>query len=122
MRVGSVFRLRLSVLVLGYLCSLLALPLQASLDDPTRPPLGHQVNVNSGVKKNTSGPRWVLNSTLVSPQRRSAVINDRVVTKGDRVDGAVVIEIQPNRVRLNANGREITLVMLSKTIKRPVRP
>jgi hypothetical protein len=116
-----VFRLRLSIFALCYLCSL-ALPLQASLDDPTRPPLGHPVNTNSGAKKKISGPRWILNSTLVSPQRRSAVINDQVVAKGDRVDGAVVVEIEPNRVRLNANGREVTLVMLSKTITRPVRP
>lgn len=95
-----------------------AAPAMATLEDPTRPPNASAVATNPVVKR-TSAPRWVLSSTLISPQRRSAVINSRVVSRGDRVAGATVVEIRPSRVRLRYQGRDITLAMLNKNIKTP---
>ncbi len=91
----------------------------APLDDPTRPPVAQQPNkAHKAVHKPI---RWTLNSTLVSVQRRAAVINDRVVGVGEKINGARVVEILPMAVRLRYNGRDITLVLLKKNIKQPSR-
>jgi hypothetical protein len=98
-------------------CLSLALPLSAAMDDPTRPPTA-DTKISHVVKtKKSQRPRWVLTSTLVSAGRRTAVINDRVVSRGDRVNGATVVNIQPATVRLRARGRDVTLVMLKRKIK-----
>ena len=87
-----------------------------AMDDPTRPPTAKATS--SYVPTNKSrGPRWTLHSTLVSSGRRTAVINDRVVAQGDRINGATVVSIEPSAVRLKEKGREVTLVMLKKNIK-----
>ena len=87
-----------------------------AMEDPTRPPSAKAVSNYSPVKK-SSRPRWRLHSTLVSSGRRTAVINDRVVSQGDRINGATVISIQPSAVQLRDGGRKVTLVMLKKDIK-----
>ncbi len=92
--------------------------LAVPLGDPTRPPTAQPVKVHKAVHKQT---HWMLNSTLVSAQRRTAVINDRVVSVGEKINGARVVEILPMKVRLRYNGRDITLVLLKKSIKRPSR-
>jgi len=105
MRTGLVYR----KIILGFFALLLISSVEA-IDDPTRPP-----SFNVGPAKSAStvnkGPRWVLRSTLVSPERRTAVINNRVVSLGDRVRGATVVEINSSRVRLQSGGAEITLVI-----------
>lgn len=92
-----------------------ASPLLAQ-NDPTRPPTVKATSSYVTGKKNR-GTRWTLHSTLVSSSRRTAVINDRVVAQGDRINGATVVSIEPSVVRLRAKGREVTLVMLKKNIK-----
>lgn len=101
--------------------AILALPASASspLKDPTRPPTLKQVK--KPPKAARKPLRWVLGSTLVSGQRRTAVINGRVLSVGERIAGARVLEIQPSRVRLRRNGRDITLVLLKQNVKRPSR-
>ena len=102
---------------MGCVMLILALPVQAAVEDPTRPPgMSEAPSIRSSESAQVS-PRWVLTSTLVSPDRRSAVINDRVVSLGDRVNGATVVEINPSEVRLRASGHELTLVMLKNNIK-----
>ena len=91
------------------------MPLQAALEDPTRPPTATPT-VYASPKKH-SRPRWVLSSTLVSAQRRTAVVNDKVVARGDRINGARVISIEPSAVRLRVGRRDVTLMMLKKDIK-----
>lgn len=48
-------------------------------------------------------PRWVLTSILYSDQRQHAIINERVVRKGDVIKGARVIALRPDRVKLRLN-------------------
>lgn len=95
------------------------MPALAALQDPTRPPTQAAASVSSPTT--SSGPRWVLTSMLVSPERRTAVINDQVVGIGDRVGGARVMDIQADAVRLRAEGREVTLVMLKTNVKKSVK-
>ena len=119
MRGGSVFkRIHLVKSILRSVALLMLLwisPLQA-MEDPTRPPTGKATSSYVGAPK-SHAVRWTLHSTLVSSERRTAVINDRVVSQGDRINGATVVSIQPSSVRLRNKGREMTLVMLKKKIK-----
>lgn len=101
--------------MVGLVMLALVMPVQAAVDDPTRPPgLNSAPRVTSS---STKGPRWVLKSTLVSAERKTAVINNRVVGIGDRVRGATVVQIEPFKVRLRSGGSEVTLLMLKKKVK-----
>lgn len=71
------------------------------LPDPTRP------------SYIAGGDGLTLQSIIVSPGRRLAVIDGRAVKIGDRVGGAVVIDIRPYEVRLRRGGKEIALPLLS---------
>lgn len=87
----------------------------AALEDPMRPPGSAAVAGSS-----TAVARFVLSSTLIARDRRSAVINGRSVGVGDSINGARVIEIQPAQVRLQHQGRQITLSLLPVAVKKPV--
>ena len=117
MRAGSVFEFlrKKQIIVVAIIALLLVMPLHAGLEDPTRPPT--VTTTISALPEKPQRPRWVLRSTLVSAQRRTAVINDTVVSRGDRINGARIMSIQPSTVQLRFAGRDITLVMLKKNIK-----
>jgi hypothetical protein len=87
-----------------------------ALEDPTRPPTA-EIKTHYVAPQESRRSRWTLNSTLVSSARRTAVINDKAVSQGDRINGATVVSIQPSVVRLREKGREVTLMMLQKNIK-----
>ena len=99
-----------------------ATPALAALEDPTRPPAQAAAVTTQSPAAAGNGPRWTLTSTLVSPSRRTAVINDQVVAVGDRVDGALVADIQVDSVRLRSGGREVTLTLLKTNVKQPSKP
>lgn len=85
----------------------LAGPLGAqSVPDPTRPPAA-AASVRGGAA--ASGPR--LQSTLIGPGRRAAVIDGEWVHEGDRIDAGTILSIEPGRVRLRAGTGEIELTL-----------
>lgn len=59
---------------------------------------------------------WVVNSILVSAQRKQAVINGQFVREGDSISGAQVIRIEASSVHLNRDGE--TLVLRKKQNER----
>ena len=80
------------------------------LPDPTRP-------ANAAVSRSSApaGPaRPVLQSTIVSPGRKAAVISGTRVRIGDTFQGAVVTDIAPYEVRMNRGGREVVLRLAPK--------
>ncbi len=78
-------------------------PVQAqTVHDPLQPP---GKDAHSGA----TARGWTLHSTLIAEGRRSAVINGRVVTEGSRIDGAVVIDIQPSAVRLRSQTGDVLI-------------
>lgn len=79
----------------------------ASLSDPTRPYTPEQ-------QAEASAPGFVLQSTLVAPGRKVAVIDGRRLRVGDRHHGAVVTAIMPYEVRLQAGARELRLRLAPK--------
>lgn len=66
------------------------------LRDPTRPPA-------AGAKAapgKTEPSGWILQSVLISPERRYAIINDEVVSVGGSIAGAELVAIAEERVTL----------------------
>ena len=80
----------------------------AGLPDPTRPDGSH------GGRHH--GAALVLQSTLVSGGRKSAVINGRLATIGSYIHGARVLEIRPDQVIVQRDARRITLHLQKKKI------
>ncbi len=97
------------------LSGLVPLALASALSDPTRP--ANRDTAGSVRKVMPDNRAWVLSSTLVAPQRRVAVINGRLVSEGELVDGAKVIEIRKLKVLIQVPGRRITLQLLPDTLK-----
>lgn len=87
-------------LTAGTLAPLPALP------DPTRP-------VKTAPRTTDDEPsRLELQSTLVSGARRTAVINGHLRTVGSRINGAKIVDIQPGRVLVRRDGRDVTLHLI----------
>src|SRR3954469_21464878 len=66
------------------------------LRDPTRPPFGSGKSV--AAKVSSSG--WNLQSVLISPERRYAIINGEIVAIGGSVGGAELVAVAAERVTL----------------------
>lgn len=85
------------------------------LRDPTRPP-------NFAMPRASEEPLQadlVLQTVLVSPDRRNAVVNGRLVRVGDSVLGMRVVEIRESAVVLEGNGEQRTLLLFPAVEKRP---
>lgn len=77
-----------------------------TLPDPTRP-MDFVGSTKRAVPAAPAAP--VLQSTVVSPDRKVAVISGKRVRIGDTYNGAVVTDITPYEVRMNRGGRETSL-------------
>lgn len=80
------------------------LPAQGTLSDPTAPPA--RPSRGSGGHATV---HWQLQSTLVGPDRRVAVINDTVLREGESIDGAQLVAIEYSTVLLDVGGRTLRL-------------
>ncbi|OUR72048.1 hypothetical protein A9Q92_07735 [Methylophaga sp. 42_8_T64] len=81
------------------------------LIDPTMPA---HYKAASGVRADSVvvdsiAPSWILNSTLISPQHKIAIINNRQLIVGEEIDGAVIKEISHQNVKLQYQEQLITL-------------
>lgn len=86
------------------------------LPDPTRPYHGGgrtPADLSSMLK---------VQSILIAHDRRSAVINGRIVAEGSRVNGARVETIGADHVRLDYQGTKITLPLLRQDVVTRARP
>jgi hypothetical protein len=92
--------------VLLVLLALLPVPTFADeMRDPMRPDAGGS---GGGVQR-AAGARWVVTGILISPERRLAMINNRLIGVGEKVDGARIRSIRGNGVELDVGGRLIFL-------------
>ncbi|MGB5260845.1 MAG: hypothetical protein WBO34_10025 [Gammaproteobacteria bacterium] len=83
------------------------------LTDPTRP-----WNTHGYDQRQTPGNgSLTLSSTLVSRDRRVAVINGHHVSEGETIGNAIVVEIRKNDVVLQSPHRLITLKLLPDILK-----
>jgi MSHA biogenesis protein MshK len=67
-----------------------------ALRDPTRPAAGS----SRAAAGKTGQSGWVLQSVLISPERRYAIINGEVVAVGESISGAQLIAVAAERVTL----------------------
>ena len=81
---------------------------QETLRDPTRPYSARSVASTGGSVAST----FRVTAIFTSEMRRIAVVNGKRVGEGDQVDGATVVEILADRLRLNLNGKAITTRVL----------
>ena len=87
---------RLSIAALG-LVLLGATGVRAELQDPTRPPDFSAVEAvvgTAGAMGLPAGSRLTLQSILISPTRRIAIVNGERVKEGDEIGTARVVEIR----------------------------
>lgn len=87
-----------------------------ALDDPMRPPTASAVRSST-----SSGSAYTLSSTFIARDRKSAIINGRQVSVGDRINGARVVEIMPTQVQLQAQDRTVTVQLLPIAVKKPAK-
>lgn len=93
----------------GLLCALSAASAAAEIIDPTRP------GGAPGVAQ--TAPARGLQSTIVSAERKLAVIDGKRVGIGDKIGGASVVEIGPYHVVLKRGIERSTLKLQPYTIK-----
>lgn len=99
---------------------LLALAPQAhaqALADPTRPPSLSRLSPDGEIAR-PAGP--MLQSIVLSPGRRFAMINGKVVSVGDRVGSATLVAIDIDSVRLREGSGTRVLKLLPDIRKRGV--
>jgi MSHA biogenesis protein MshK len=91
-----------------------AAPLAAAqaLRDPTRPPSIFGRSGNGAIMSRSRDAEWVLQSVLLSPERRYAIINGEVLTLGGSVAGAELVAIREGEVTLRAAGGLLRTVRL----------
>lgn len=103
---------------------LLLLASSTQANDPTRPPTPAEVDAwfhGGTVAENDIRTDFQLQSILLSPQRRVAVINGRRVTVGDHVDGAEVRAIDAGRVELEQDNESVILTIATRSLGETVR-
>jgi MSHA biogenesis protein MshK len=88
-----------------------------AMTDPTRPP--HAVVVVEGEPQQAKGP--VLQSVMIMPNRRSAIIDGERVEAGGRFGDAHVLKITETEVVLKYGDRTETLKMYPDVEKKMVR-
>jgi hypothetical protein len=83
------------------------------LADPTMPANYKQKTFSTPLTNNTDSTQyeWVLNTTIVSPYQKIAVINGRQFKVGEEVQGAKIIQIAHQRVLLDFKGKKIELLL-----------
>jgi len=92
-----------------------------AIDDPMRPvPRPGTVQAEPSSTSRVAPQRdWILSSTLIGAGRRVAVINDRLVSVGDEVLGALVIGIDARSAQLRYAGKELVLRLGEHRAEKP---
>jgi len=105
------------LLVLGFLA-----PFNANAEkliDPTKPE-GYlaPVTQTEAQQKSVAVRKWVLNTTLVSPYQKIAMINGKRLQVGDEIHGAEVINIDHQKADLRLDGKVFTIKLYNSFISK----
>lgn len=89
-------------------------PAAADLPDPTRPPAA----LGAAREDGQDAPAALeLQSVLISPQRRVAIVSGREVRVGDRIGDARVVRIAENELVLR-NGQDMQVLKLFPQVEK----
>ena len=94
-----------SLMLLSFNCSA-----AAQLVDPTMP-AGYK-KPSSTVSSQQLSPtqyEWTLNTTIISPVRKLAIINGKKLSIGEEINGAILMSIEHQQVKLSYENEIITL-------------
>jgi hypothetical protein len=89
------------------------LPCAAAAENVYRDPM-RPYEPPATAAERTEPARWQLSTVLVSPHRRVAVINGRICREGDQVDGALVVAIERESVRLRVGAKDMILAFANR--------
>ncbi len=104
------------------LCSLWISSLEAEeLRDPTRP-FNWTPPVLSPEQAVSAKPTWSVSLILVSPRRRTAIVNGQLVQVGDKVKNAQVVAITTKAVIMRLGKQRLTLPITKIQVKVSTRP
>jgi sRNA-binding protein len=81
--------------------------------DPTRP-----YSPQSVASPGSRTTAFNVSAIFVSKTRRVAILNGQRVTEGDSINGAIVVEINKDALRLNLNGKELTTRLLPAGLRK----
>lgn len=85
------------------------------ISDPMRPPnLDNRAYTAQSVKR----PQWHVTAILVSEGRRLAMVNQRLVSVGATVDGAMIKAIYGDSVELDVSDRKVIITPEIQSIRR----
>lgn len=106
-------RMAMIVMVVALVVPLASFAGEAEIGDPMRP----SYLADTSSKATRSAPSWRVESIVVSPDRRIAVINGQSLAVGDRIRGARVIAIDAYAVTLDIDGKRRQLTLTDARIK-----
>jgi len=88
-------------------------------NDPTRPPVGYAAE-SPDVAVPAGGP--TLQSVLISPSHKAAIISGVMVKEGDKFGDAVLVKVAENEVVLKSAGASQVLKLYPGVEKREIVP
>jgi len=122
MESGRQFDLLISTVMLSLLTVSQSIP-AAELRDPTRPADYRDMTTSAADNLQKKGMQaekitgWRLDSTLTSGDRKLAIINGSLVSKGDKIGNMVVVDIKPSKALLRVDNKDIEVMLVHDNIK-----
>ena len=94
-----------ALIVAGLLVVAGAAPAEdAPVHDPMQP-----YRFVGGTAGGVAAPRFALTAVLISPSRRVAIVNGEPYERGETVNGAEIVRIEPDAVHLREHGNELVV-------------
>ena len=88
---------------------LIAAAIAQAEETPLKDPMRPFVAAAPGAAAEAAGPRFALTAVLIAPTRRVAVVNGKPYVLGEAVDGAEIVAIAPESVRLREGSVELVI-------------
>lgn len=79
----------------------------APVRDPMLPFRGGAAAAGAAVA--ASAPKFALTAVLIAPTRRVAILNGKPLVVGETVDGAEIVAIERDAVRLRDRGKDLVI-------------
>ena len=108
------------------IAAVLLLPVAVSAQritiDPTRPPAGYMgTGADAGADPGEAGDGLRLQSVMISPTQKTAIINGALVKLGEKYGDAVLTRVAENEVVLRSGGVNRVLKLYPSVDKREAR-
>ena len=89
-----------------------------AINDPMQPP-GREMAGRGKAGTPAAATRYRLDSVIIAPNRRQAIINGQRLSLGESIGGSRLIDVQATQVTLLVGGKSHVLTLLPLSIKMP---